>query len=243
MSDRFSGSDTPREALSALADGEAQSAEVARACAAWKDQPDARATWHAYQMIGDVMRSDDLAQASRGDQFLQSFRARLAQEPVILSPGLTAAQRAAIAEVLAVDAVQPLRRRTWAGPAAVAAGFVLMVSGLIGLQVVPGVTPSIEGSLAQSGSMFGEPVQGTDLGMALSPGVAQLEAVGVVGDVQAPGVAQGASFMRPETGDTALIRDPRLEQALAAHPRNAPAGDASFAGQGGMTQSVVYIAR
>ena len=56
MSDRLSDSEASRIALSALADGEAQAGEVARACANWKDDPDTRATWHAYQLIGHTVK-------------------------------------------------------------------------------------------------------------------------------------------------------------------------------------------
>ena len=41
------------EMLSALTDGQATPEEVARACAAWRDDPQARAAWHRYHLIGD----------------------------------------------------------------------------------------------------------------------------------------------------------------------------------------------
>jgi len=133
MTDAFKDHEAACQALSALADGEAQSPEVARACAAWKDQPDARATWHAYQLIGDVMRSDDLAHTSRGDAFLKNFRERLAQEPVVLAPSAAQAVKpaAVVAPAQQASQVQPLRRRAWAGPMAVAAGFVMAVGALL----------------------------------------------------------------------------------------------------------------
>ena len=59
-SDR-SSSDSSRRILSALADGDATDGEAARAFQAWRDEPDARAAWHSYQLIGDVLRSEDLA--------------------------------------------------------------------------------------------------------------------------------------------------------------------------------------
>ncbi|MFY9513712.1 MAG: sigma-E factor negative regulatory protein, partial [Rubrivivax sp.] len=48
-----------RALLSALVDGECDSARAG--CDAWREDADARATWHRYQLIGDVLRSDDLA--------------------------------------------------------------------------------------------------------------------------------------------------------------------------------------
>src|SRR5689334_13843162 len=80
-SDR-SSSESSRRILSALADGDAT-----RAFQAWRDDPDARAAWHSYQLIGDVLRSEDLACEPEADQaFLVALRARLADEPVVLAP-------------------------------------------------------------------------------------------------------------------------------------------------------------
>ena len=44
--------DDPRPWLSALADGESQAAD--RACKLWRDDAQARRTWHADHLIGDV---------------------------------------------------------------------------------------------------------------------------------------------------------------------------------------------
>lgn len=109
--------------LSALADGDAQAADPA--CAAWRDDAEARRTWHAYQLIGDVMRSDDLAApAARDAAFLAGLRERLAAEPVVLAPA-------------------PARRRQhWLLPAAAAAGFVVVAGVLVVARVgQPGAEP------------------------------------------------------------------------------------------------------
>ena len=85
-SDR-SPSESHRRILSALADGDATDSEAARAFQAWRDDAEARSTWHAYQVIGDVLRSDDLATEPAADEsFLVALRARLAVEPVVLAP-------------------------------------------------------------------------------------------------------------------------------------------------------------
>jgi len=108
--------DDTRAWLSALADGDAQAAGPG--CDGWRDDPEARRTWHAYQLIGDVMRSDDLARpASRDAAFLSSLRERLAAEPVVLAPAPAAA---------------PTRRRQhWLLPVAAAAGFVVVAGVLV----------------------------------------------------------------------------------------------------------------
>lgn len=106
--------DDTRAWLSALADGDAQAADPA--CAGWRDDAEARRTWHAYQLIGDVMRSDDLARpAARDADFLAGLRERLAAEPVVLAPAPVPARR----------------RQHWLLPVAAAAGFVVVAGVLV----------------------------------------------------------------------------------------------------------------
>jgi sigma-E factor negative regulatory protein RseA len=240
MSDRFSDSDAAREALSALADGEAQPQEVARACGAWKDQPEARATWHAYQLIGDVMRSEDLAETSRGDAFLQSFRERLAQEPVVLAPKAANEVKQVAVAVMAVPVAQALRRRAWAGPTAVAAGFLMAVGALLSSQLIPGGGAGSDPSLASVGR--GVPA-GRDLSLALDGAQAgNAGFVSVADAMRANSVSVGgASFSQPDQGD-AMMRDPQLDQALIAY-RASQSGERSFSGQGGLARPVVFDAR
>lgn len=235
MSDRFSDSDAEREALSALADGEAQSQEVARACAAWRDHADARASWHAYQMIGDVMRSDDLAQAGSGEAFLKNFRERLAQEPVVLAPSAAQAQRAVQEQVATRHQLKPLKRRAWAGPVGVAAGFVLVVGAMLSSQILPSGPQGGDANLAQSGV-----VRGGALSLA---NTGQWSANGFVPDASHAAtltLGGGASFQQP--GEVVLIRNPQLDQALALQRAN-QSGDVSFEGQGALTRQVVFDGR
>ena len=235
MSDRFSDRDAEREALSALADGEAQSPEVARACAAWRDQADARANWHAYQLIGDVMRSEDLAQAGSGEAFLKNFRERLAKEPVVLAPSAVQAQRPVQDKVVVLHQAKPLKRRAWAGPMGVAAGFVLVVGVMLSSQILPGGPQGSDASMAQSGAMGGGTLSLASTG--------QWSANGFVPDASHAAiltVGGGASFQQP--GELVLIRNPQLDQALALQRAN-QAGDVSFEGQGALTRQVVFDGR
>lgn len=111
--------DDPRSWLSALADGEPGA--VPHACKAWRDDAQARQTWHAYHLIGDVLRSNDLANEPAHDRaFLARLRQRLDAEPVILAPTPTAPKS---------------RRQAWLLPTAVAAGFVLVAGVLVVAQV------------------------------------------------------------------------------------------------------------
>ena len=112
------------EQLSALADGELGVNDVARACANWRAGSSAQATWHAYHLIGDVLRSDDLASSPRTDRaMLEKLRERLAGEPVVLAPGST----------LARAVVDRPRRNPWpwAALSAGAAGFAAVAGVLI----------------------------------------------------------------------------------------------------------------
>lgn len=115
--------------LSALVDGESEDAE--RACGRWRDDADLRRDWHAYQLIGDVMRSDDLAShAGRDAAFLAGIRARLAAEPVVLAP--------------APQAAPTRRRQHWVLPAAAAAGFVVVAGVLVVARMNPAASPAGE---------------------------------------------------------------------------------------------------
>lgn len=87
MSSESENESSAREALSALTDGRVEVDFVARACDAWRDDASMRSTWHAYHLIGDVLRSEDLAASAEHDAaFLALLRARLAHEPTVLAP-------------------------------------------------------------------------------------------------------------------------------------------------------------
>src|ERR1700758_905879 len=125
-------SESSRRILSALADGDATDGEAARAFQAWRDDADARASWHTYQLIGDVLRSDDLAAEPAADEaFLVSLRARLAAEPVVLAPQ-PRVEVEPVAMPVAVNAATAAARSRgrWQGPVAMAAGFLVVIGGL-----------------------------------------------------------------------------------------------------------------
>ena len=105
--------------ISALADGEADAAECGRGCAAWADADAgsvARRSWHAYHLIGDVLRSDDLAAHPARDAGLPGAAAR--------APGRRACGAGAAAAGCPASQVgaRAPRRTAWVMPAALAAG-------------------------------------------------------------------------------------------------------------------------
>ncbi len=120
-----SSSDAKGAALSALMDGDPNAGD--EACRAWRGDAAARADWHAYHLIGDLMRSDEhRADESRAARFHAPVRARLGDEPVVLAPSPAAAAPASN------DALTRARRaRRWMVPTAVAAGFVAVAGALM----------------------------------------------------------------------------------------------------------------
>lgn len=134
-------SDTPRftdaqvsEALSALADGRADEVQMALALSVWRDNPAARAQWQAIHLIGDALRSADLplAGVASDDAFLARMRERLSHEPVVLAPAALAVSDTRPNPEQGANVVGA-RRRSWAGPLAMAASFVVLMSGLVSL--------------------------------------------------------------------------------------------------------------
>ena len=137
-----SSSDDRRSALSAAADGDADA--LGAACLAWRTDPGARATWHAYHLIGDVLRSHEMATPPERDAaFLKRLRDRLADEPVVMAPSPVA--------------VPAVRRAAsgWLVPAAVAAGFVVVAGVLVVSRVSAPTAPQVSETLAAAPSPAG----------------------------------------------------------------------------------------
>lgn len=179
------------ETLSAVLDGEADSAAVVQACAAWRENAGARATWHAYHLIGDVMRSEDLAAAPRRDaEFLVRLRERLAAEPVVLAP-----------QPLPVVSPGAARRRAaWMGSAAVAAGFVA-VAGVLVVTRAPAPQEA-----------------GPPMAAASAPDGGTVVPVATTAPMPAgPAVAEAAAETEALVRSGQVLRDARLDRYLAAH--------------------------
>lgn len=186
------------EELSALLDGELQGVPVERLCSEWRTDMRSRNTWHAYSLIGDVMRSDDLALSCAGDeQFLRDFRKRMAAEPVVLAPRAVQPLAADQAADGALRAVRP--GRAWAWPVALAAGFVIVVGAVVGVQ-----NPAVNaGALPQ---------------LAVAPAVdspSALVKVSRTEDAARPSDLYPAGMELVFDGQ--VIRDPRLDRYLLAH--------------------------
>ena len=186
------------EQLSALLDGELQVSEVERICSQWRTDAYSRDTWHAYSLIGDVMRCDDLAHSCASDeQFLRDFRQRMAAEPIILAPQPAVPPAPNLVEPGAPAVGRPVR--AWAWPAALAAGFVVVVGAVVGVQN-PAVNSDAASQVAvspadqSSGSLINASQMG-DASLSADGGPAGMELV----------------------FDGQVIRDPRLDRYLLAH--------------------------
>jgi sigma-E factor negative regulatory protein RseA len=67
-----------RQQLSALMDGDLAPPAVVPLVAAWRDEADLQASWQLYSLVGDVLRSEELARSPQADtQFLSALRTRL----------------------------------------------------------------------------------------------------------------------------------------------------------------------
>lgn len=128
------------EDLSALADGEVDAGVAARLSAVWRDDAAVRSRWHAYHLIGDVLRSDDLAGHRRDAALWEAVRARMAQEPVVLAPAAASARDSSGARGV---------RRRWVASAAVAAGFMVVAGALVVLSG-PGTQEAAAPQLARA---------------------------------------------------------------------------------------------
>ncbi len=188
------------EQLSALADGEVHPADTAVACARWRDDGQVRASWHAYHLIGDVLRSEDLAiEPSRDVAFLAAVRDRLSKEAVVLAP-IPKAERgfrdAGEARPNGAGA-RTGRRWPWVVSSAVAAGFV----GVVGTFTL--TRPSAPA-----------PAQAQALASAGSPTL-------VASRTDTASTAVAASTPAPARslalGESGVVRDPALDTYLAAH--------------------------
>ncbi len=223
-----------RRALSALMDGEDAAAgefpastaaaageSVCRwVCESWRGDGELREDWHAYHLIGDVLRSDDLAIApARDEALLIAIRARLADEPVVLAPWNAADATAAdavfetprqalgLVGAAGIAAAGVPRRRSWLAPGAVAAGFVAVAGVVVALRGLD--SDDRARTLAAAG-----------------PSVASVAAQSAPSSTPAVALSAGAGAAALLGGRRAL-REAQLTPYLAAHKQYG--GSAAFA--------------
>ena len=207
-----------RERLSALADGELHGPDFASAMD-FSATEEGRACWQLYHVVGDALRQSAPAMAPADSALLARLRSQMAQEgaPARLAP--SALQP--VAEPLGPRAshdpaanAQVLRWKLAAGFASLAAVAVLGWNAYMGL------------GTGQQGP------QGAQLAAAPAPSL----------PAQAVLAANAEGPAQPGQGPQVMIRDPRLDELLAAHRQlgnstsalQMPAGflrNATFAGR------------
>jgi sigma-E factor negative regulatory protein RseA len=85
--------DDKREMISALADGQLAGDAFARGVELAATDAAAREAWHAYHLIGDVLRSGELAHCAPADRFIGRLQERLRGEQVsIEAPAVSPVQ-------------------------------------------------------------------------------------------------------------------------------------------------------
>ncbi len=163
-----------KEQISALLDSELSDAHIDVAFAALR-QSDGRETWDVYHQIGDVLRSDEMAQGVRGD-FTARMLARLDEEPPILAPSVRQIEQLQNARAAGGTRLSPSLKR-YGFPSAVAAAAIcaivlvpqLMKSGRTdtmapvtivvppGQSGMPAATIASAGGATQEGTMVRDP--------------------------------------------------------------------------------------
>lgn len=185
-----------RQQWSLLMDGELSDEKIDELLA----KEDDLSTWQTYALIGDVLRSSDLATAqvrlSQKGDFLNSFKERLKEEPLIFAPE-------------ALSSLEKPVSRSWSrwGAKLAASGFAVMV--VVGL--VYGV-----GDREPSGPQV---IATADGDVSVTPQVQEgIISVGVTTNSigsQSPEGQQGVDTASSEN----ILRDSNLDAYIKAHQR------------------------
>lgn len=189
--------DSIREQVSALADSHLQGSAFAEAIDALEAHDELRANWHRYHLIGDVLRSGRHAPCGDSNAFLARLQARLATEAVAPAPMQATPVVVAVRQQRAEPANEPaFRWKLVAGAASLAAVAAISWNWAGGMSSAPG-----DAQLAQTQQ---------------PPAMSVLTA----SDPRATSAIASAVPTRVQIGNGApqvMLRDPRLDELLAAH--------------------------
>ena len=191
-----------QELLSALVDGELTGPELEQALALAEDAQ-GQANWQLYHLVGDVLRSPDLAHHSQHD-LLSGLRAQLAQEPPLQALSKPVAETAAETAAESVSAPR-----------------VALAHGVLEQVQAPTLASAQQRDPAANASVFR---------WKLAAGFASIAAVAAVGwqvlmvqapTAIAPQLAQTAApnvvAVAAQDGKTVMLRDPNLDALLTLH--------------------------
>ena len=170
-----------REQLSALADGQLQDGE-------WRDAvsfacgDEGRSTWELYHLVGDVLRSPELARPAN-PAFMARLREQIAQETISPRP---AEPLVAVVAAAGVDRAANASVFRWKMVAGVASLAAVAAIGWTSLATLQGTGQTPGGQLASAPTRSVVPA---------APVVAVVDS----------------------DGQQLMLRDPRLDELLAAH--------------------------
>lgn len=183
-----------QEAISALADGQLRGEEFARAVESATADAQARATWHAYHVVGDVLRCGALAACRQDLDFVARLKTRLHYEQLQISTDIDP-------NFVAEDSYPPRdyrdnnQNRTETPAANEAIFRWKLVAGFASLAAVAAISWS-----ALGGGNF----------VSSQPQLAQAV-------VSVPSQAAQSDMAVADSAAPVVIRDPRLDAFLAAH--------------------------
>lgn len=206
------GREQRRALMSSLADGQLRGAEFARAVSMVSDSGEARATWHAYHVVGDVLRSSELAACADDAAFVARLQTRLQRETARIVPDAANLARDLQDAADLAPKLAPKLVANYAHPAS--------ADGINSVKI--------------------ESANESRFGWKLLAGVASFAAVGAIGwsmvvglgsgDGSGEGIALRAPPMAPQLAQVpvqpptqlppqpqVMIRDPHLDALLAAH--------------------------
>ncbi|MGE0100070.1 MAG: sigma-E factor negative regulatory protein [Hydrogenophaga sp.] len=191
---------TSPDALSALVDGELDASGLRSLLEEVEVQPQSLGSWHAYQVIGEVLRgSSGVVCAQAPGDFLAGVRERLKSE-------------------VALDVAPPVVARVAPAPASAANDPVFrwkILAGFASLAAVMAVSWGVIGGASQgAGGQVGPQLASSASPASVAPGVAGPPvAVPVASTTPSP----PSNELVVNTGQGPLIRDARLEELLAEH--------------------------
>jgi len=180
-----------REQMSALADGQLHGREFADAVEAATHDADARESWHLYHLVGDVLRSTELAACGQDRSFVSRLSQRL-QAEAVQRPVSPQAPQARPLVARTADAAGD--EHAWRADRPAANASLLrwkLVAGFASLAALGTLSWGLLGGAGQG-------LQGGQLARLTPAPAATLVAL--------PGALPAR-----------MIRDPRLDELLAAH--------------------------
>lgn len=192
-----------QEQISALADGELDAGHVDVTLAALC-QSRGREAWDVYHQIGHVLRSDCMA-VSLSAGFEARMAARLAGEPVIRAP-VSAHSRTHFSQEnnqeQAAAKAAPVGRNVTRWALAALSGTAAVAAATVAFLTAPLMVATMEKSPA-------------------APGFSMMASAPNAGSTSMRLAAPAGSIVSPEA-EQVVLRDPRIDEYLAAHQRFSP---------------------